>query len=280
MLFKQTEHISYKIITGYNKIVHSQTGERPILIESIINTAILRRILTLALVVFYFPIFGFSQFIPTSSDVIFYINGKATRTGADAAMFPDSPSRLKIDLAGPWNYTTDGNNWNKVDVPSAYDFAGKVTFQRTFDLKSDLLDKYTFMLVAYGINNQSEITINGNFVGRHIGGYTSVVLPIPNNTLQVGSENTIRVTVDNELTPRTTIPLKQQVGGWRTYGGIFRDIYILAVPKLFIEDVNTISSISADGKSAKIAVQNEITDRWSGLKNEQGSLLGIQVEAY
>ncbi len=280
MLFRQTKRISCKIITGYNKIVHSQTGERPILTESIINTAILRRILSLALIVFYLPIFGFSQFIPTSSDVKFYINGRATRTGAYAAMFPDSPSRLKIDLAGSWNYTTDGNHWNKVDVPSAYDFTGKVTFQRTFDLKSDLLDKYTFMLVAYGINNQSEITINGNFVGRHIGGYTSVVLPISNNTLQVGSENTIRVAVDNELTPRTTIPLRQQVGGWRTYGGIFRDIYILAVPKLFIEDVNTISSISADGKSAKIIVQNEVTDRWSGLKNEQGSLLGIQVEAY
>jgi hypothetical protein len=239
-----------------------------------------RRIFAFVLIALFLPIIGFAQFIPTSSDVKFLVNGKSTRKGADAAMFPDSPMRTKIDLAGSWNYCTDGKVWSMVEIPSAYDFTGKVTFQRTFDIKPELLDRFTFLLVAYGINNQSEITINGNFVGRHIGGYTSFVLPIPDNTLQVGSENTIKIAVDNELTRRTTIPLRQQVGGWRTYGGIFRDIYILAVPKLFIEDVNTSSVPSIDGKSAKINILGDLTDRWSGLKNEPGNLLGLQVDVY
>ena len=240
----------------------------------------MRIIQIVALIFLIPPAVGFSQFIPTSSDVKFFVNGKPTRIGADAAMFPDSPSRLKIDLAGSWDYTIDNRIWSKVDVPSAYDFTGKVTFQRTFDIKPEMLDKYTFLLVAYGINYQSEISINGIFIGRHIGGYTSFVLPIPNNTLQVGPENAIKVSVDNELTPLTTVPLKQQVGGWRTYGGIYRDFYLLAVPKLFIEDVNLSSGISIDAKSAKVVVRCGVTDRWSGLKSEAGSTIGFQVEAY
>ncbi|MDI6767296.1 MAG: glycoside hydrolase family 2 TIM barrel-domain containing protein [Bacteroidota bacterium] len=234
----------------------------------------------LALLSSIFPFFGNSQVFQTLSVKKFYINGKPTRTGADAAMFPDSPTRLKIDLSGSWRFSLDGKTWGTVEVPSALDFTGKVIFQRALEIKPEMLDKYTFLLVVYGINYQSEITINGNFVGRHTGGYTSVVLPIQNNTLQVGTENSITISVDNELSPRTTVPLRQQVGGWRSYCGIFRDIYILAVPKLFIDDLKTTSSISPDFKSAKISVQGNVTDRWSGLKSELGSLIGFQVEVY
>ena len=200
--------------------------------------------------------------------------------GPDAALYPDSPARTKLDLSGSWQYSLDGKEWNNVSVPSAYDAAGKVTFTRTFGVDPDMLDKYTFSLVCYGINHQAEITINGNFVGRHQGGYASFVIPIPANTLQMGTQNSIKIAVDNELMPTTTLPLRQQAGGWRTYGGIFRDIYILATPKLFIEDVTVKPDYVLDSKSAKVAVRSEITDRGSGLKSEPGTLLGFQVKVY
>ncbi len=195
-------------------------------------------------------------------------------------MFPDSPTRTKIDLTGTWQYSLDGKAWINVGIPSAYDFTGKVTFARTFEIKPALIDLYTFSLVCYGINHQAEITINGNFVGRHQGGYASFVIPIPANTIQIGSQNSIQVVVDNELTPTTTLPLRQQAGGWRTYGGIFRDIYILATPKLYIDDVSTTTDYILNNKNAKIVVHGEITDRGSGLKSEPGTLLGFQVEAF
>jgi hypothetical protein len=224
--------------------------------------------------------------IPQTSDVrpLFHENGQASRTGSDVGMFADSPTRMKIDLAGTWRWTRDGKEWSSVTVPSAYDFTGKVTFLRTFDIKPEMLDKYTFSLVVYGINYQSEITINGNFVGRHSGGYTSFVVQIPQNTLQVGSENAIKVLVDNELTPKTTLPLRQPVGGWKTYGGIFRDMYLLATPKLYVEETEVASTVTSDAKTdnktAKIQLRSTIIDEGSGVAPESGSLLGYQVEAY
>ncbi len=195
-------------------------------------------------------------------------------------MFSDTPTRMKIDLSGTWRYTIDGKEWNSISVPSAYNSVARVTFQRTFEVTPEMLDKYFFSLVAYGINYQSEISINGNFIGRHIGGYSSFVLPIQQNILQVGTENAIKVFVDNELTSRTTIPLRQQVEGWRTYGGVFRDMYILATPRLFVESAGAQSEISGNGKTATITVKGEVTDRGSNMKSETGSLLGFQVEVF
>ena len=227
---------------------------------------------------FLLPGIGFSQFTPAG--LKFYENGQPTRTGADAGMFADTPSRLKIDLSGSWNYSPDGKEWNPVLIPSAYTSTKKVTFQRTFEITSQMLDTYSFSVVCYGINYQSEITINGNFVGRHQGGYSSFVFPIPQNILQQGKENAVSIAVDNELTPKTTLPLRQQVGGWRTYGGIFRDIYILATPRLSIESPEVRSDISPDSKTAKISIHTDISDHASGIKNEPGTLLGFQVEVY
>jgi hypothetical protein len=208
----------------------------------------------------------------------FFENGQPTRLGADVGMFPDSPSRKKVDLSGSWRYTTDQTTWNAVTVPSCYDSPAKVTFMRTFEITGEMLDRYTFALVAYGINYQSEVMINGNFVGRHMGGHTSFVFPIAQNILQVGRENAIVISVDNALTPKTTLPLRQMVGGWRTYGGIFRDIFLLATPRFFVEKADVSTTISADGKSGNIVIKADLLDRGSDVKVEQGSLLGFQVD--
>lgn len=238
----------------------------------------LRNILLILLI----PISTLGQILP--DEVKFFENGQATQKGLDLAMFSDSPTRNKIDLAGTWEYSLDGQVWRSVKVPGSYDFTGKILFSRKFEVKAEALDNHAFALVVYGINYQSEITINGNFVGRHNGGYSSFVVQIPQSALQVGSENVIRVAVDNELTPKTTLPLRQRVGGWRTYGGIFRDIYILATPKLFIEEPHITSSVTTerktDGKVARVSIAANVLDLGIVDSIAQGSTLGFQMEAY
>lgn len=233
----------------------------------------LRSIGYFCFLLFILPLFANSQ-------ITFLENGQKARLGPDPGLFPDSPTRSKIDLSGSWKYSLDGAKWENVTIPSAYDGTAKVTFTRTFDITSSMLDTYAFSLVVYGINYQSEITINGSFVGRHLGGYSSLVIPIQPNILQVGSENAIIVTVDNELTPKTTLPLRQQVTGWKTYGGIFRDLYILAVPKLSVESAEMKSVITASGRQANVTIQADIVDRWSGIRPGGGMTIGVQAEVF
>lgn len=176
----------------------------------------------------------------------FLINGKPTLTGIDAGMFQDTNTRLKIDLSGKWLAKVEGENkWFEVLIPSAYDFIGKVTFRKSFNLSDSVVHNKTLFFVAYGINYECQIFINGQFLTGHIGGYTSFVVRIPDRMLNAG-ENVIEIRVSNELNSKTTIPLRHQVWAWRNYGGIYRDVYILATPKIWIDDAKVRYSFGAN----------------------------------
>lgn len=191
-----------------------------------------------------------------------YESGEPTRRGLDGGIFLDTPTRTKIDFAGTWKYSRDAeDSWSIVQVPSAYDFTGRTTFVRSFAVDEHLLDIAAFKLVAYGINYDCQIYVNDVFVGKHAGGYTSFVFPIPENTLQVGPENAIKVIIDNTLNAHDTLPLRQQVWGWRNYGGIFRDIYILATPRIWVEEVALSAETSPDIRQVRIAVNVVILNK-------------------
>lgn len=166
----------------------------------------------------------------------------------------DTPTRIKIDLSGTWDYTVEGGPSGTVRVPSAYDFRGKVFFQRSVELTKEQLDQYRFHIVMLGVNHASEVAVNGEFVTSHSGGYTSFVESLPRNVLQIGRDNTVRVTASNELDARTTFPIRPSVWGMRNYGGITRDVYLLGTPPLYIRDAVVRSDPSERGETAKITV--------------------------
>ncbi len=165
---------------------------------------------------------------------------------------------MKIDLSGIWTYQVEGGETGSVRVPSAYDFTGSVTFKRTFEVNSHLLDKYQFHLVMLGANYSTGIWVNNDFILNHIGGYTSFVASIPSSTMQVGSENTIKVEIDNRLDATKSIPLRSQVWGWRNYGGILRDVYVLGTPRLYIADAVTTTEVDPDFMRAKLKINPSV----------------------
>jgi len=172
---------------------------------------------------------------PLSADSSFLVGGFQTATGQDAGIHSDSPSRQKIDLAGEWEVSIDGGEFRSVQVPSAYDGVGELRFKRTITLPQTVIDEASFRFIAYGINYNSQVIINDVNVGSHRGGYTSFSLPISSNVLQEG-ENTIQITVDNNLRARDSLPIKAQMWTPKNYGGIFRDIYLLRTPDVSVVD--------------------------------------------
>jgi beta-galactosidase len=87
---------------------------------------------------------------------------------------------------------------------------------------------------------------------------------MPENLVQVGSENSIRIIVDNRLNAKNTLPLRQQIWGWRTYGGITRDIFILVTPRIWASAVE-IRPVPAENLlsavvSYKARIENNYTE--------------------
>lgn len=188
-------------------------------------------------------------------------NGQPTLEGLDAGLHLDSPTRKKIDLSGIWQYSLNNETWNDIKVPSSIDAEGQMTFRRTFTLDESLLNKYVFKFVALGINYECEVYINEVYVGKHIGGYSSFEFEVPEEALQIGKENVISVVVNNRLTAFGTLPVRKQVWGWKNYGGILRDVYLLATPRLLLDRVQLQTHIDESMQQATVHLENIISNR-------------------
>jgi hypothetical protein len=167
------------------------------------------------------------------ADSPFLVGSYKTIREQESRFLIGSPTRHKIDLAGTWQVSVNGDTPQPVLVPSAYDGVGELVYHRTFEITPEEYENSSFSFISYGINYYSEISINGTIIGVHSGGYTSFSFPIPKEILTVG-ENSIRVSVNNYLRTRDTLPIKAQLWTPRNYGGIFRDIYLFVTPNTAI----------------------------------------------
>ncbi|HRE41642.1 MAG TPA: glycoside hydrolase family 2 TIM barrel-domain containing protein [Ignavibacteria bacterium] len=159
-----------------------------------------------------------------------------TDTIKNKNLFNETSKRSIFSLIGLWKISfNEGSTFSELIVPSSYEFEGKVEFKKNFILPDTLTDKYSFILVAEGINYASEIKINNVFITKHTGGYSSIINIIDENILS--KENIIEISVDNSLSYNSTLPLKSRIDNQKNYGGIFRDIYLVAVPKIFVQSV-------------------------------------------
>lgn len=188
--------------------------------------------------------------------------------------YSENEFRKIINLNGEWNISFKGMPERKISVPFCYDGRGSAICKRYFDAISNDENNWNYILYAGGINYQAEIRINGNFIVRHEGGYTPFSVVIPENIIKP-SGNIIEVLIDNRLNESRTIPLKNTSNFPKNYGGIYRDIYLIAVPEVFIRSVNISSEIDINLNADlifNILVSSHGTDRASEEK------LGIKIE--
>lgn len=154
----------------------------------------------------------------------------------------ENDHRKVINLNGTWDISSEKPVPNTVQVPFCYDFKGKVNVSRKFDVELENVNDWNYVIVCDGINYQSEVKINGSFIVKHEGGFVPFSSPIGEGIIKE-SGNIIEVKIDNSLDVSRTIPLKNTANYPKNYGGIYRDIYILAVPKIYVKSVNVLSEI-------------------------------------
>jgi hypothetical protein len=191
-----------------------------------------------------------------------------------------SPTRQAINLNGIWEARKEGEQiWKQVLVPGAYDFEGEVEFKRSFQLDTSLVGQ-TFKLFAYGINARSKIYINGNYLGGHDGGYTPFSLDFETQYLNFKDKNEIRIVVDNKLNARTSLPLKHRPRLAYNYGGIFRDIFIVALPSISIETLQVQTNFRPDFKNPQILVSATLRNKIKQVENYDKENIALQVELW
>jgi hypothetical protein len=60
-------------------------------------------------------------------------------------------------------------------------------------MPANAVNKYRFHVVALGINQNAEVTLNNDFITNHSGGYTTILQTVPANTVRSGEDNVLRL---------------------------------------------------------------------------------------
>jgi beta-glucuronidase len=120
------------------------------------------------------------------------------------------------------------SDWNTQDERLFF-YEGTVWFKKSFEAVP-MKDCRTLLYFG-AVNYDCHVWVNGKKAGHHVGGFTPFNYDISN--LLVKGENTVIVKVDNK---RHAEDVPTQIFDWWNYGGITRDVKLVKVPQVYLED--------------------------------------------
>ena len=148
--------------------------------------------------------------------------------------FDKSP---KMQIPGDWN-TQDER---------LFFYEGTVWFKKSFQAVP--MEECRTLLYFGAVNYDCHVWVNGKKAGHHVGGFTPFNFDI--SDLLIEGENTIIVKVDNK---RHAEAVPTLIFDWWNYGGITRDVMLVKVPPVYLEDYN-LQLTSLEGRLLSFSVK-------------------------
>ena len=143
--------------------------------------------------------------------------------------------RQTILLNDSWRFTGPDGSTQPVEVPHTWNaidgqdggndyYRGACLYQRSFDRPAFDEAAQCVYLEFHGVNASAAVSLNGEQILTHDGGYSTFRTEI---TSLLKEHNELSVTVDNSVNDR----VYPQKADFTFYGGIYRDVDLLIVPK-------------------------------------------------
>jgi hypothetical protein len=202
--------------------------------------------------------------------------------GLHCSFFQVNAARTEIDLGGTWQYEKvsqlnypPSNSWQTVTVPGflsgwQYEHAW---FRRVFNLSSALAGSQLKLRFG-GVKYNSQIWLNGIYLGTYLNGYepfeldiTAAALLGQNNELIVGVTDwtaTFAAPVDFSGLPSGQDPrnyvkntILAPIGGRYELYGIWQPVKIVATPAVSISDVFVMPSVSTQQLTVRLTLRND-----------------------
>jgi beta-glucuronidase len=131
----------------------------------------------------------------------------------------------------------DWESWDRIKVPASWNlekpelryFEGSGVYTRTFRYVPKTSGERLFLRFE-GAAYRTTVFLNGKIIGTHDGASTPCNADISD---VIETENRIVVVADARRS-HTRIPMENT--DWFNYGGIYRDVYLVRLPPVFIKD--------------------------------------------
>ena len=206
--------------------------------------------------------------------------------------------RSKTNLNENWSYLENDTdklstanqtkNWTVLNLPHSWNSEDATDNTPGYRRAASWYEKQLIMpaidanmvyqLYFEGSNITTKVYVNGKEAGNHIGGYIGFTIDIT-HLLKQGN-NEVAVRVDNSYNPEI---IPSQKSDFTIYGGITRDVWLLALPKNHIDNLK-ITTPKVSNQSASLNVEATITNLEStkdlklevALKNPKGKIVATK----
>jgi beta-glucuronidase len=142
-------------------------------------------------------------------------------TGAEQPVDWDFDAWERIDVPGTWN----------VQKRELYYYEGSGIYARNFRYVPQTAGERLFLCFE-GAAYETSVFLNGVFIGTHDGGSTPFTVDI-SGTVRADRENRLIVVADARRSP-FRVPMDNT--DWFNYGGLYRDVYLVRTPRVYIKD--------------------------------------------
>ena len=158
---------------------------------------------------------------------------------AAAARDSTAAPRIQYTINDGWTYQAEGGPAVRVNLPHTWNVDDAFTesldyrrgvgwYRRQLQIDSTLLGKRIFLYFE-GANQIADVFVNGDSLGRHVGGYTAFAFEITDRVH--GGSNSLAVRVDNRHHDEVP-PLNAD---FTFYGGIYRDVWLVATDPVHVD---------------------------------------------
>lgn len=155
------------------------------------------------------------------------------------------------NINADWQFSKDKTSWESLNLPHTWNgkdgqdggndyYRGKCYYKKQIDA-SDMEGEKLY-IKFYGVNSSCEVFFNGNKIGSHDGGYSAFTLELDEKSGELVVE------VDNSPTEE----VYPQQADFTFYGGIYRNVELISVPKVHFVDEFHITPVM-NGSSANIS---------------------------
>lgn len=169
--------------------------------------------------------------------------------------------------SGYWEGINLPHTWNNKDVmDDTPDYYRGVGFYSKEIFIAEGWKEKDIYLYFEGAGQTAELLINGKTVGKHIGGYSPFSFNITKE-IKPG-KNTVVIKVDNSY-DKSIAPLG---GDFSVYGGIYRDVYLVASARAHFDMDNYASSgifittPEVSAQKASVSIKGKVTSFRKGLQ--------------
>jgi beta-galactosidase len=179
-----------------------------------------------------------------NKDWTFYLGDDSTALKSD---FDDSKWR-KLNLPHDWSIEGKFNEANPATVGGGALPGGIGWYRKTFEVSTQDSGKL-FYIDFDGVYRNSEVWINGNYLGKRPFGYISFRYELT-PFLKFGQKNVISVKVDNSKQPNSR---------WYSGSGIYRNVWLVKTNKIAVDHWGTfVTTPKINNESAEVMVQTKI----------------------